>query len=258
MWARFPANANIRLQVAAAAHQPLIVKESHPVASAANNQASATTNDARTHKVTPSVETELSTRLPDTAQTPVERHETAVVTAEADAPDTGQLAQPLSVDGLVKRENSDTKSVASRTTLTIDEKESLRPDDSASVQAGIDDDSPPGSRVGSNPEARAFRDQLHEIERTGQPRFVAQRAAQPPPAPRSLPHSGGGIIYAGSVAPPIQPPPQTEIPAITGGPPSGLALPPDDKLLEALASPKDRLFVLKIEQDIIDFVKDSK
>jgi hypothetical protein len=34
--------------------------------------------------------------------------------------------------------------------------------------------------------------------------------------------------------------------------------PPDSKLLEALDSPKDRIMVLKLEQDIVDFVKDAK
>jgi hypothetical protein len=33
---------------------------------------------------------------------------------------------------------------------------------------------------------------------------------------------------------------------------------PDDKLLEALDSPKDRIFLLRLEQDLITFVKDSK
>jgi hypothetical protein len=33
---------------------------------------------------------------------------------------------------------------------------------------------------------------------------------------------------------------------------------PDEKLLEALDSPKDRIFLLRLEQDVIEFVKDSK
>ena len=33
---------------------------------------------------------------------------------------------------------------------------------------------------------------------------------------------------------------------------------PDEKLLEALESPKDRIFLLRLEQDVIEFVKDSK
>ena len=33
---------------------------------------------------------------------------------------------------------------------------------------------------------------------------------------------------------------------------------PDEKLLEALESPKDRIFLLRLEQDVIKFVKDSQ
>jgi hypothetical protein len=33
---------------------------------------------------------------------------------------------------------------------------------------------------------------------------------------------------------------------------------PDEKLLEALASPRDRLFLLRLEKDVIEFVQDSK
>ncbi len=33
---------------------------------------------------------------------------------------------------------------------------------------------------------------------------------------------------------------------------------PDDKLLEAMESPKDRIFLLRLEQDFVSFVKDTK
>ena len=33
---------------------------------------------------------------------------------------------------------------------------------------------------------------------------------------------------------------------------------PDEKLFEALESPKDRLFLLRLEQEVITFVKDSQ
>ena len=33
---------------------------------------------------------------------------------------------------------------------------------------------------------------------------------------------------------------------------------PDEKLFEALESPKDRLFLLRLEQEVISFVKDSQ
>jgi len=33
---------------------------------------------------------------------------------------------------------------------------------------------------------------------------------------------------------------------------------PDEKLLEAMQSPKDRIFLLRLEQQVIEFVQDSK
>jgi hypothetical protein len=33
---------------------------------------------------------------------------------------------------------------------------------------------------------------------------------------------------------------------------------PDEKLLEAMGSSKDRLFLLRLEKQVIDFVQDSK
>lgn len=46
------------------------------------------------------------------------------------------------------------------------------------------------------------------------------------------------------------------IPLINGGP--NIPAIPDEKLIEALQSPRDRLFVVKIEQDFIDFIKDPR
>jgi hypothetical protein len=46
------------------------------------------------------------------------------------------------------------------------------------------------------------------------------------------------------------------MPALNGVP--NMPAIPDEKLLEALRSPRDRLFVVKIEQDFIDFIKDSR
>jgi len=169
--------------------------------------------------------------------------------------------QSLPPDHLSKRE-FDTKSVASRTTFALDEKESLRPDDSASMQAAPEEDafSPSGSVIAgskgaSELEAQAFRDQLNVLERVAPAKILTQRPA-----------IGDGIaaeLRDGQInlsTPPIVSPFTTseassfERPRVIN---ATAFLPPDEKLLEALASPKDRLFVLKIEQDMIDFVKDS-
>lgn len=164
-------------------------------------------------------------------------------------------AKPASLDG---------KSVASVTTFALDEKESIRPDDSASLRAVEEEDvtSPPesnaaGSRVGSDSEARAFRAQLHEIAVMGpQP----QRGVPPGRFPSQNPN-GPPALYDPNQPPsgigrPISQPLANDVPPGTG--PQTMPALPDDKLIEALQSPRDRLFVVKIEQDFIDFIKDSR
>ena len=165
---------------------------------------------------------------------------------------------------LGKKDNSDTKSVTSRTTFPLDEKESLRPDDSASMQAATEEDmfSPPGSvvadsRKGSEPDTRAFRDQLQVIDKTENSRILAHRAVLERPR-EAIRQVDGVAVNSEVVSPPVFGMASSPTPNQEQGPPVGLVVPPDEKLLDALASPKDRLFVLKIEQDMIDFLTDSK
>lgn len=159
--------------------------------------------------------------------------------------------------GSAKPPSMDGTSVVSATACALDEKESLRPDDSASLRAVDEEDvvSPPGSLLAaphhdSDPgAARAFRDQLHEIAvMNPQPsRGVAPgRFPTLPIGPHALYDPGMPLGGAPPVAPPV-----------AHGPPNMPAI-PDEKLLEALQSPRDRLFVVKIEQDFIDFIKDSR
>ncbi|KAF4551808.1 Hypothetical protein D9617_12g036980 [Elsinoe fawcettii] len=148
----------------------------------------------------------------------------------------------------------DAKSTTSGTTFPLDEKESLRPDDSASVQAGEEDDgrgsTQPSSRIGSDSGARAFSEQLREIS------VMGPASRQPPVMARvnstSAPHPG--MLYAPS--PMVMPNTLNAVAATLTGDPSSLNFPPDEKLLEALSSVRDRVWVLKLEQDITDFVKD--
>jgi hypothetical protein len=165
--------------------------------------------------------------------------------------------KPASLDG---------KSATSGTTFALDEKESLRPDDSASVKAADEEDlcsgpasGAPSSRVGSEAGSRAFRDQFHEInERMG-------------PGPhRSYPFSRRGITGIEEEAPQLTIDPLVvKVPTpITLQRPETVLIDvapfgfeyqePDEKLFEALESPKDRMFLLRLEQDVIAFVKDSK
>jgi len=157
--------------------------------------------------------------------------------------------KPPSLDG---------KSVTSGTTFALDEKESLRPDDSASVKAAEDDDTfsgrgsiVAGSRIGSEAAARAYRAQFSEIpdRRSMQPMQELQNQGIITPQSGS---SGQQTTDDGK--------PKPLIPA-TGGPEDFNIFyrqTPDEKLLEALESPKDRIFLLRLEQDVIKFVKDSQ
>lgn len=171
--------------------------------------------------------------------------------------------QLSSSSGSGKPPSIDGKSVASATTFALDEKESLRPDDSASLRAVEEEDvtSPPesviaDSRHGSDHgAARAFSDQLHEIAvMNPQP-----HRGVPPGRFPNLPTSAQALYD------PNQPPNGARLmsqpvvnglPAMTGGP--DLPAIPDEKLLEALQSPRDRLFIVKLEQDFIDFIKEPR
>ncbi|KAL8698054.1 MAG: hypothetical protein Q9224_002028 [Gallowayella concinna] len=164
--------------------------------------------------------------------------------------------KPTSLDG---------KSTASGTTFAMDEKESLRPDDSASVKAAEEEDSYSGpgsgaasSHVGSEAGARAFRDQFYEIserigrvpDRTaiaGHREFsdIEEETVQAVISPLQLPVQEAVTTAAPSVLPiasPLFPMNHTD---------------PDEKLLEALESPKDRLFVLRLEHAVINFISNS-
>ncbi|KAF2166729.1 hypothetical protein M409DRAFT_54520 [Zasmidium cellare ATCC 36951] len=164
--------------------------------------------------------------------------------------------QVSSSSGSNKPQSLDGKSdVASGTTFALDEKDSLRPDDSASVKAVDEEDmfSPPGSglpgsRIGSDDGVRAFRDQLREISS-----MEPQRRGPPP----IFGHAPKGVLYVPPQGPGIGSVPS----AHQAGPPPPepvVDCAPDQKLLDALENPRDRVWVLKLEQDVIDFVKDPK
>lgn len=157
--------------------------------------------------------------------------------------------KPPSLDG---------KSITSGTTFALDEKDSLRPDDSASVKAGEDDDTfsgrgsiVAGSRIGSEAAARAYRSQLYDV--------ADRRNMIPMQEPQS---QGGNTPQSGSLGQlPIEDAKGKPV-TTTAGAPDAFNLfyrqTPDEKLLEALESPKDRIFLLRLEQQVIEFVKDSK
>ncbi|KAJ6190183.1 hypothetical protein N7519_000204 [Penicillium mononematosum] len=155
-----------------------------------------------------------------------------------------------------KMTNFDSKSLASVTTFAMDEKDSVRPDDSASVQAIDEEESlsglasgAPNSVAGSEAGSRAFRDQY----RDGIP--TRPRGILPVPPLFDGTQPANGTIPPDSVAN------NFVIPANSNGIEDGqilhgFPLEPDEKLLEAMKSPKDRLLILQLEEKIRYFIKD--
>ncbi|KAK1654719.1 R3H domain-containing protein [Colletotrichum phormii] len=176
-----------------------------------------------------------------------------------DGSDDSQRADSSSELG-TKPPSLDGKSITSGTTFALDEKESLRPDDSASVKAAAaeDDDSfsfrgpnLPNSRMGSDIAARA--------------RGIIQLGDMPD---RRLAQPISGSLSQGMITPQSASSDQPQMPipnALSTNLPDSANLlntiygqAPDEKLLEAMASPKDRLFLLRLEAELIKFVQNSK
>lgn len=174
--------------------------------------------------------------------------------------DNSQRADSSSDLG-TKPPSLDGKSITSGTTFALDEKESLRPDDSASVKAAAEDDDSlsirgsyfAGSRLGSEVAARIHRIQIGDMP----PRAISSNIL---PGVQSqglaTPQSGGSEK---------QPVADVKIPLAGGAVASDavttngfMSQNPDEKLLEAMQSAKDRIFLLRLEQQVIEFVQDSK
>jgi hypothetical protein len=145
----------------------------------------------------------------------------------------------------------DSKSMASVTTFAMDEKDSLRPDDSASVQAIDEEESlsghasgAPNSLTGSEAGAR-FRDaQRHRVPlHSAVPMYTdgSQRA--------------NGVSMADSVANNFV---VANPAAFSGQAIHGFPSEPDEKLIEAMKSPKDRLLILQLEERVRNFIQNSK
>ncbi|KAK0719688.1 hypothetical protein B0H67DRAFT_552002 [Lasiosphaeris hirsuta] len=175
--------------------------------------------------------------------------------------DNSQRADSSSDLG-TKPPSLDGKSITSGTTFALDEKESLRPDDSASMKAAAEDDDAfsvrgsyiAGSRMGSDIAARFRGIQLGDM----------------PLRPIATTHvlvgnQGQGVATPQSGNSDKLPVVEAKLPLVGGATaPDALAVNgflsqnPDEKLLEAMQSPKDRLFLLRLENQVIEFVQDSK
>ncbi|ORY59569.1 uncharacterized protein BCR38DRAFT_488595 [Pseudomassariella vexata] len=169
--------------------------------------------------------------------------------------DVSQRADSSSEIG-TKAPSLDGKSITSGTTFALDEKESLRPDDSASVKAAGEDDEPfsvrgsqmANSRIGSEV-ARVHRLRLGDMPE----RRIIQLLPESQDQGVVTPQSGSS-----GPPPPVEAP---QILATVAGTPDAFssmyAQNPDEKLIEAMSSPKDRLFLLRLEHDVINFVQSS-
>lgn len=155
-----------------------------------------------------------------------------------------------------KAPSLDGKSITSGTTFAMDEKESLRPDDSASVKAAVEDD-----------EAFSIRGSQMAISRMGSQiaRVHSLRIGDMPErqfVQMVVATQEQGIITprSGSSEQPAAAENAQAVPA--AGTPDAFSSMysqnPDEKLLEAMSSPKDRLFLLRLEQEVINFVQSSK
>ncbi|KAK4168891.1 hypothetical protein QBC43DRAFT_284141 [Cladorrhinum sp. PSN259] len=173
--------------------------------------------------------------------------------------DTSQRADSNSELG-TKPPSLDGKSITSGTTFALDEKESLRPDDSASVKAAAEDDDTfsirgsymANSRMGSDVAARIQRLQIGDMP----PRVISTHLLAG--------NKNQGTITPQSGVSEKQLAADTKLPLANGAMAQDamangfLSQHPDEKLLEAMQSPKDRIFLLRLEQQVIEFVQDSK
>jgi hypothetical protein len=159
----------------------------------------------------------------------------------------------------------DTKSMASATTFAMDEKESLRPDDSASVQAGDEEDhsSPHGSAVTSsqhNSDVGAAPVRVQLRDGYGGINIATRR---PPVGLMQNPPRFGGFPLPSSTDLSQLPDdaPQPDPAEIARPPPPSdrsLSTAPDEKLLDAMGTPKDRFLLLQLEEMIIAFITQSQ
>ncbi|KAF7595784.1 hypothetical protein BBP40_004915 [Aspergillus hancockii] len=149
----------------------------------------------------------------------------------------------------------DSKSMASVTTFAMDEKDSLRPDDSASVQAVDEEESlsgiasgAPNSLTGSESGARGFRD-IHRTRAALQSTSPIFADGSQRPNGVMMPDSlSNSFVIANQEA-------------FRSGQPITMhpfPLEPDEKLLEAMKSPKDRLLILQLEEKVRHFIQNSK
>ena len=156
-----------------------------------------------------------------------------------------------------KQQSFETKSTTSVTTFAMDEKESIRPDDSASVRDDDDLASTLSRKSTFQQESSVIMPSLRGgAGNSGALSLAARRY----PTLTNLPRFG-------DLDPPEQPLSQvsetpSSVPAPEQQDDSSIRVPPppvspDEKLLDALASPKDRLSILQLEERLLAFITHS-
>ena len=170
--------------------------------------------------------------------------------------DVSQRADSSSEIG-TKAPSLDGKSITSGTTFGLDEKESLRPDDSASVKAAADDDEAFSIRGSQMANSRMGSDvaRVHRLRIGDMPeRRIIQLLPETQDQCIATPQSNSSSVPTPAEKQPILAPVSQNPDAFN----SMYAQNPDEKLIDAMSSPKDRLFLLRLEQDVINFVQASK
>jgi hypothetical protein len=194
-------------------------------------------------------------------RSPTEPSKVPVPVASATEDDRSHLS-----NSSTKPASFDTKSIASENTFALEEKESLRPDDSASVQAADEEEPffvpPTTSRPdpqmpleGGNP---GLRRPLHDgpipvslaarrfpmAAMANPPRFGEIMPGAPPCFPQNVAPTNSVTANQNGVEP-LQ-----QYPAIP--------MPLDERLIEAMGTPKDRLLLLQLEEKFLAFITQSK
>ena len=175
-------------------------------------------------------------------------------------PDSTEDDQSHLSNSSSKPQSFDTKSMASMTTFAMDEKESIQPDDSASVRAADEDESMSGPPFNSaanhaneqsvNPPRVFPRFTVNSKTLAGR-RYPTITMANPPRF-GSLPLSPNLESDPANID--RQPSPITTDRGPVESQFATLIISPDEKLLEALATLKDRLPLLQMEETILAFL----
>lgn len=163
----------------------------------------------------------------------------------------------LSSSSMNKPHSFDTKSLTSVTTFAMDDKESIRPDDSASVRA-VDDDHPHPALSRHSSFQHDVDNHVYRGPRSFPPVIIPGRRF---PTMLNPPRFGNLPVSPVMETQDVQMPrPATPVLSIEDArePVTIVQLDPDEKLLDALTSTKDRLALLQLEERVLQFLRSDR